>query len=385
MTNFKKGLRTFNLTGRLRLTNNTFNIDKQKDGSNYIYSNASLSLDCGNGNVFCNLVGGHFVTGDNMIYALGVKEEDGKIRTDYSKQVKVKYDDRFDDSILKTISSDSFVTFNIEKDADGKFISKRFLAKEDGVKYLQSVLTDGMVLNVSGDISFRVDNNNQTLFTLNIKRIYLNEKENPTLRSNFVLTVLADVNTYDSASSADENGLVNLNCYVAEYMKEYRGVEKSVVPLPFDLSVDTRNENWKKVIQEFFRPQPKFVTETVIEGNIMSFGNLQAAALEDQSDDVRQLVELGILSEEEIAKVGTNNNSLVQKMVFARPHVIMQDGKVSIMCDKEKYNASDLEFGSKTEIAKPKSETKKEKTQSEPQLETPKTETDDALFAELFG
>lgn len=368
MTVFKKGLRTFSLTGKLRLTNNTFNIDKQKDGSNYIYSNANLSLDCGNGNVFCSLVGGHFVSGDNFLYAVGTKEEDGKIKTDYTQQLKIKYEDRNNPDKLKNVSLDSFVIFNIEKDADGKFISKRFLSKEDGVKYLQSVLTDGMVLNVSGDISFRVDTDGKTLFTLNIKRIYLNEKENPVLHSNFTLAVLSSSDSYDTASSADDNGLIDLNCYVTEYMKEWHGVEKSVVPLPFVLSMDTHNENWKKIIHEYFRPQQKYLAETVIEGNIMSYGNLQTVTLEDQSDDIKQLVELGILSMDELARVGTNNNSLIQKMVFTRPYVSLQNGKVVLMCDKEKYSIDDLNF----ENENSKTETKTEKS-------------DDALFAELFG
>lgn len=382
MTSFKKGLRTFSLTGKLRITNNTFNIDKQKDGSNYVYSNANLSLDCGNGNVFCNLVGGHFLTGKNVIYALGVKEEDGRVRTDYSKQLQVDYNDRFNEAILKNISQDSFVIFNIEKDADGKFISKRFLSKEDGVKYLQSVLTDGMVLNVSGDISFRVDNEGKTLFTLNIKRIYLNEKENPVLHSNFTLAILSDINSYDTASKIDENGLINLDCYVTEYMKEYKGLEKAIVPLPFSLSMDTHNDNWKKIINEYFRPQSKYVAETVIEGNIMSFGNLQSVSLEDQSDDIKQLVELGILSVDELARVGTNNNSLVQKMVFARPYVSVQDGKITIMCDKEKYSADDLEFilNSESKNTKETSTVAKSNPTS-----TVVDKADDELFAELFG
>lgn len=368
MTVFKKGLRTFNLTGRLRLTNNSFNIDKRKDGSNYIYSNANLSLDCGNGNVFCSLVGGHFATGDNVIYALGTKVENGKVRTDYTNQLRIKYEDRNNLDKIKDVSLDSFVVFNIERDADGKLISKKFLSKEDGVKYLQSVLSDGMVLNISGDISFRVDTDGKTLFTLNIKRIYLNTKENPVLHSNFILSVLSSIDSYDTGSVADENGMIDLHCYVTEYMKEYRGVEKSIVPLPFVIYMDTHNDNWKKIIHEYFRPQSKFLAETVIEGNIVSQGNLQTVTLEDQSDDIKQLVELGVLSVDELAKVGANNNSLVQKMVFTRPYVSLQDGKVVITCDKEKYSVDDLIL--EKEISKP---------------ETEKETSNDELFAELFG
>ena len=371
----KKGIRNFNVTGKLRLNSNTFNIDKQKDGSNYVYSNANLSLDCGNGNVFCNLVGGHFKTGDNVIYALGTKIEDGKVKTDYKKSLRIPFDKRFDEDTLKTVANDSFTFVSIEKDADGKLISKKFLAKEDAVKYLQSTLEDGMVLNVLGDISFRVGEDGKTLFALNIRRIYLNEKTNPTLHANFTMAVVTDKDCYDTAQSIDENGFVNIDCYVAEYMKSYKGVEKSVVPLPFSFAMDTKaNTNWKSVITNFFRPQNKYLAETTIEGYIASIGNTQEVSMDDIPEDVKQLVELGLISKDELATIGTNNNSLVQKLVFTRPNVIIKDGTMMIMSNKEKYDETIFDFEKdipslKTPVSTPKTE---EKTSSE-------------LFAELFG
>lgn len=375
--NLKKGIRNFSVTGKLKLTNNTFNIDKQKEGSNYVYSNANLTLDYGQGNVFCNLVGGHFVDKDNIIYALGIKQEDGKIKTDYQKQIKVPFEKRFDDNILKDISLESFTVLNIEKDAEGKLISKKFLSKEDAVKYLQATLVDGMVLNISGDISFRLDEQGNTLFTLNIKRIYLNERENPVLHADFTMTVITDKDCYDSAEGVDENGMIEMNCFVPEYMKEYHGIEKAIVPLPFKFYLDTKiSDNWKKIISEYFRPSNKFLAETTIEGSIVSVGNTQAVDLNDVTEDIRQLVSLGLISTDELAKIATNNNSLVQMMVFNRPRVIIQDGKIMILNNKEKYSIEEY-----FDFLNPKTEIKKEI----PKKGTPKAQDNNDLFAELFG
>ena len=373
----KKGIRSFNVTGKLRLTNNTFNIDKQKEGSNYVYSNASLSLDCGSGNVFCNIVGGHFKTGENVIYALGTKIEDGKVKTDYKKSLRIPFEKRFDEDTLKTVANDSFTFVNIEKDSDGNLISKKFLAKEDAIKYLQGTLEDGMVLNVLGDISFRVADDGRTLFTLNIKRVYLNEKPNPTFHANFTMAVVTDKDCYDSAQSIDENGYVNVDCYVAEYMKSYRGLEKAVVPLPFSFAMDTKaNTNWKSVITNFFRPQNNFLAETTIEGYIASVGNTQEVTMDDIPDDVKQLVELGLISKEELASIGTNNNSLVQKLVFTRPNVIIKDGGMVIMSNKEKYDTTILEFENQN--------SKKATAETKPVAKS-EEKTSNELFAELFG
>lgn len=374
--NFKKGIKSFSLTGKLRLTDNTFTIDKQKEGSNYVYSSANLSLDCGHGNVFCNLIGGHFTSGKNVLYAFGTEEVNGKKRTEFTKQIIVPYEDRFNEDILKDISQDSMTIIAVENDTNNKPISKSFLSKEDAVKYLQATLTDGMVLNVLGEIVFRVDNNGETLFNFNIKRIYLNTHENPILKANFVMSVITEKDGFDSAQEIDENGFVEMDCFVAEYMKEYKGNQKSVVPLPFRFYIDTKaNENWKKIISEFFRPSEKYLAETTIEGSVVSVGNTQTVDLEDVPDDIKKLVELGIISENELANVGANNNSLVQMLVFNRPRIAIQDGKMSVMCNKEKYSHNELdEINSKSET-----------TNAKPEEKTEEPKIDEDLIKELFG
>ena len=373
---FKKGIKSFSLTGRLRLTDNTFTIDKQKEGSNYVYSSANLSLDCGHGNVFCNLIGGHFVSGKNVLYAVGTEEVNGRKRTEYSKQIVVPYEDRFNEDILKDISPESLTIIAVENDTNNKLISKSFLSKEDAVKYLQATLTDGMVLNVLGEIVFRVDNNGETLFNFNIKRIYLNTHENPILKANFTMSVITEKDGYDSTRPIDENGFVEMDCFVAEYMKEYKGNTKSVVPLPFRFYIDTKaNENWKKIIGEFFRPADKYLAETTIEGSIMSVGNTQTVGIEDVPDDIKKLVELGIISKDELASVGANNNSLVQMLVFNRPRIAIQDGKMSVMCNKEKYSHNELE-----EV-----NSKSENTDAKPEKKIEEPKIDDDLIKELFG
>ena len=374
---FKKGIKSFSVTGRLKLTDNTFTIDKQKEGSNYVYSSANLSLDCGSGNVFCNLIGGHFLSGNNVIYALGVQEDkDGHKRTAWSKQVVVPYEDRFNEDILKTVSNESMTIIAIENDTNNKLINKSFLSKEDAVKYLQATLTDGMVLNVLGEIVFRVDDNGHTLFNFNIKRIYLNTHENPILKANFTMSVITEKDGFDSAQEIDENGFVGMDCFVAEYMKNYKGQQKVIAPLPFKFYIDTKlNENWKKIINEFFRPSEKYLAETTIEGNIVSVGNTQQVTMEDIPDDIKKLVELGIISKDELSNVGANNNSLVQMLVFGRPRIVVSDGKMSVACDKEKYSYNELtELNSKSE---------KPNTVLEKEIEEPKI--DDDLIKELFG
>jgi hypothetical protein len=63
-------------------------------------------------------------------------------------------------------------------------------------------------------------------------------------------------------------------------------------------------------------------------------------------------------------------------MVFNRPRVVIQDGKMSILNNKEKYEESEFDFSNM------KTETPKEKVKTEPKTAV---KTDEALFAELFG
>lgn len=343
MTELKKGMRNFSLTGKLRMNNNSFVFDRQKEGSDYVYSSANLMFNCGEGNVFANLIGGHFNSGNNIIYALGTTEDNGKSRTDYSKQLKIPYEKRFDEKILANVSTVSMLVCKVEKDADGKLIEKHFLAKEDAIIYLSTALKNGSVYNVSGDISFRIGTDDKVLATFNIKRIYLLDVEEPKLKATFSLTVLADKDVYDRTTVPDEGGYISLSCYVTEYMKEYKGLHKAIVPLPFTVYMDTKaNTNWQKVLTEFVVPHSDNVNEITLDGNIVSIGNVQTIALDEQSKDIQELVKMGLISEDELAKRATNNNSAVSKLVFTTPHIEIKDGVMNVLYDKEKFKASDI-------------------------------------------
>ena len=147
----KKGKATFNLIGRAKVTDKTFNLDNSYD-SGWTDNQMYLGVDCGNGNiVYAEMRSGFFPDKDNVIraYDKNEKDESGK-----SKSVEIAWEDRFDESLLDSIADSSFLTVGVEKDVKGKTVYKKFLTAYDAVEYLNEHLEDGVVVNVKDNIGY---------------------------------------------------------------------------------------------------------------------------------------------------------------------------------------------------------------------------------------
>lgn len=116
----KKGKATFNLVGKAKVNDYTFDIDHKYD-SGWTSNIMNIGVDCGDGNVvYAEMSGGYFpeeYKKDNKIYVHGVKQdENDKTVDDWDNTFTIDWDDRNDPSILETIGKGCFVTVGIEKD-----------------------------------------------------------------------------------------------------------------------------------------------------------------------------------------------------------------------------------------------------------------------------
>lgn len=107
----KKGKSTFNLIGRVKITDKTFNLDNTYD-SGWTDNSMYIGIDCGKGNiVYAEMRSGFFPDKDNIIRAYDKTEKD---ETGKSKSVEIAWEDRFDKSLLDNISDSSFLIVGVE-------------------------------------------------------------------------------------------------------------------------------------------------------------------------------------------------------------------------------------------------------------------------------
>lgn len=347
----KKGKATFNLIGRAKVTDKTFNLDNSYD-SGWTDNQMYLGVDCGNGNiVYAEMRSGFFPDKDNIIraYDKNEKDESGK-----SKSVEIAWEDRFDESLLDSIADSSFLTVGIEKDVKGKTVYKKFLTAYDAVEYLNEYLEDGVVVNVKGNIGYSEYEGNVSV-KKDITSIVLSKvEEEEDFKSTFSQTILVDSKSIGKKN--EEKGTMTLDAYVVDYVGspkidgEKVEIKKNIVfPRAFEVEINENPEITAKMLQRFFKPKKGKLTEITVIGNLVEGAAIVNITEDDIPDDIKELIAMGLYSEEEAEKkCAVGNNNREKRMIIVKPDITYvgqgDKRKPTVAFEENKYEDSDLYF-----------------------------------------
>lgn len=320
----KKGQGKFQLVGEAKINDFTFKIDEESKHSDWIYNTLNLGVDCGNGNtVYSEMMGGYGSERNNLVYAHGIKEDK---TDDYENRFQIDWDDRFDEDILKTIGKQCFITIGIEKDKKGKLFIKNFLSPYDAIAYVQEHLTDGTVITVKGDLKYTTYKDNVQMKKV-ITSIFLSKADDPSKYSaTFSQTVLLNK---ESVGKLDkEKAIYPITTTIIDYTKEWKDKEvKTNIPFikMMEVVVDKdKPENTKKLIDKYLKVKKSGYTEIILEGNIVEGQILVNITEADISDEIKELIEMGAYTMEEVtAKMTVGNNQREKRMIIKKPQFRM--------------------------------------------------------------
>lgn len=321
----------FTLIGEAQVNDYTYKIDARSERSSWIYNSINLGIFCGesSGTVYCELMGGYSDERENVIYAHG-KDENG--RDDFSQQVIVDWDDRFNDEVLDSIGDMSFITVGLEKTATGKTYYKKFLSAYDAIAYAKEHLESGMVVNVKGRLQYSIYNDNVQV-RKTIQSIVLSSVDDPANYSaRFTQSILIDKDSSSLKNIDKDKGVMYVDARVLDYVKEMNGVEiKGQYPFPktFEFPMDfTKPDVCKKVMDKVFKVK-KNVTQITFDGTFVEGGATVNATMDDVPDDIKELIDLGIYSEEEALAKCSASGSRERRMVLQKPHIkLVGDDKI---------------------------------------------------------
>lgn len=385
----KKGKATFNLIGRVKVTDKTFNLDNSYD-SGWTDNSMYVGVDCGNGNtVYAEMRSGFFPDKDNVIRAYSKDEKDDAGK---SKSVEIAWEDRLDESLYDSISDSSFLTVGVEKDVKDKTVYKKFLTAYDAVEYLNEHLEDGMIVNVKGTIGYSEYEGNVST-KKEITSIVLSKIDDEAdFKATFSQTILVDSKSIGKKN--DDKGTMELAAYVVDYVGKPKidgekiEVKKNVTyPKTFEVAINENPEITAKMLQRFFKPKKGKITEITVTGNLVEGGSTVNITEDDIPDDIKELIEMGLYSEEEAEKkIAVGNGNRERRMIIVKPDITYvgtgDDRKPTVAFEDGKYDEDDLYFYEQALLdagAEPSSDndtdSESEKTSSE----------DDDLLAMLEG
>ena len=347
----KKGKAAFNLIGRVKVTDKTFNLDNSYD-SGWTDNSMYVGVDCGNGNtVYVEMRSGFFPDKDNVIRAYSKDEKDDAGK---SKSVEIAWEDRLDESLYDSISDSSFLTVGVEKDVKDKTVYKKFLTAYDAVEYLNEHLEDGMIVNVKGTIGYSEYEGNVST-KKEITSIVLSKIDDEAdFKATFSQTILVDSKSIGKKN--DDKGTMELAAYVVDYVGKPKidgekiEVKKNVTyPKIFEVAINENPEITDKMLQRFFKPKKGKITEITVTGNLVEGGSTVNITEDDIPDDIKELIEMGLYSEEEAEKkIAVGNGNRERRMIIVKPDITYvgtgDDRKPTVAFEDGKYDEDDLYF-----------------------------------------
>lgn len=336
----------FTLIGKPVINDYTFKMNEKSEKSQWVYNALNLGVDCGekHGTVYAEMMGGYSEENENRIYAHG-KKDDGS--DDFEQQVIIPWEERFNPEVLEEIGDMSFITVGLVKTSEGKTYYEKFLSAYDAIAYVKEHMTNDMVVNVRGSLKYSEYNGNVQI-RKNITSIALSKAEDSSkYKATFTQSVLLDK---DSASLKDidkDKGVMFVNARVLDYVKEVNGVEvKGQYPYKkqFEFAMDFSNEaQCKKIYEKLFKVK-KGISQVTFEGDFVEGGAVVTTTLDDLPDEIRDLVEMGVYTEEEACAKCTANGNRERRMVLRKPYIklVGDEKKPVIQVFAERYNEDDL-------------------------------------------
>jgi glutaredoxin 2 len=313
----------FTLIGKPVINDYTFKLDEKSEKSNWVYNALNLGVDCGEkyGTVYAEMMGGYSEENENRIYAHG-KKDDGS--DNFDEQIVVAWEDRFNEGVLEDIGDMSFLTVGLVKTNSDKTFYNKFLSAYDAIAYIKKHLTSDMVISVRGNLKYSEYNGNVQV-RKNITSIALSKAEDSSMyKATFTQSVLLDKDSASLKEIDKDKGVMFVDARVLDYVKEVNGIEvKGQYPFKkkFEFAMDFSNEaQCKKIYEKLFKVK-KDVTQVTFEGDFVEGGAVVTTTIDDLPDEIRDLVEAGIYTEEEACAKCTANGNRERRMVLRKPAI----------------------------------------------------------------
>ena len=362
ITPIKKGTAQFNLIGKAKVSDFTFKIDvaSGKEGSDWIYNQMNLGVDCGDcGTIYADLMSGYGSERDNVVYVHGKKEKDNGQKTDdFDNNFTIDWDDRLDEDNFESIGDMCFITVGIEKDEKNNTVYKKFLSGYDAIQYISDNLDNETIINVKGNLKYQLYDDKVSV-KKEITSIALSKATEDKFKASFTQTILVES---DAIGKVDkETRTVPITGLVIDFMKEYqgnkiyrtvKGKKKEGTNLPlvkvFEIEVG-EDTNKTTLLLKQFKTKAKKVTELTVDG-IFTKGALNSVEVgeEDIPDDIKELIEMGVIDKDEIlGKLAfANGGKRPERMVITAPNVKIKevnDNKIPVIQkESNKYSEDDV-------------------------------------------
>lgn len=366
-----------NLYGNVQLVGMVKNVDSSafelskagKNNANWLQNVMNIRMDDTNGgSFFLNCRDGFDKTKPKNIYA---KDENGNSLT-------IAFGDRFNETILEQVKNPPITVYydKVEVDTHKEWKKKTFLTTFDLIQYLSQVIpdlcqkySDGYKIKVVGNVAYSKYGEDKINENIEIKRIFFltdNESEEEAKENQlgffFDQQMLITKDSIDF-SEWESEGIAKVNAFIykSEYAKKevmdnYVGVEAredgkggnypSGVEVEYVIRANDEKakETKKKVFGKFFNLDDNVVSCIKFSGRFVQGYLSKQITRDDLSDELLELIEFGIMTEEEVLKQAQGySKDRINERQITKPFIGKdENGNAGFVYDNKNYTMEDL-------------------------------------------
>lgn len=346
LTELKSGKSGVVLIGKAKIRDGAFGEETQKEGKTWRQVDSSFGVDTGEGNVVYGRIWGGYKTD---VRKTSYQDSETK------KYIQIKWEDRLKESIIEKANPYSLLEAKLEKDSEGKFITKKFLHEIDFSNYLAEHLQDGADVRVRAEAEYSEYNGNINR-RFSITGVYLNEpyeKDGEMVQTPPMAQLRQTYMIDDSALESGwerklaKDGTITARVFVPQYVSQMNVDGKRVeikrtiafpqgVTIKVDVEDEKALESKTKIVKKYFVVKKGTVREVECYVDINE-GYDESTGVE-LNDEMRELIEMGMLTEEDIKKQTTIRGNKVSEITFSKPVVkVNEEGSPYLVLEDNKY------------------------------------------------
>lgn len=281
--------------------------------------------------------------GTNMGYVKleGFKNDVIKTLDPNMKSIEVDWADRFDEDVIKNVSSIKKFTVNLGE-------RKEFITEWDMIEYLESALTgyeDDIV--VTGQFVLRPGTgkySDQVYREFQIQNVYMpSEKDTPHLTMN--LDLYYDKDSMDKSSLKDD-GKIFMHCYTPMYSKADNARKMFLIDTVFNIAVFDMSKPKHKAIYDYKMRYLETKSRNPVHMNwqiaVVNGAEEVEFTMDSLTEQQKEQVELGISKMEDFKPRGNIFGERVNELRLVKPILTGEFEECKAAADSE-YTAREFE------------------------------------------
>lgn len=356
MTELTRGTAKFRFVGHVKLNDDSMKAPEASKKSSWFMVNSGFTLTDNNGQMLTVTFQGGYDKKSNIIKCLG-KREAGQEKASW---IEIPRTDRNNEKLLEKVSDLAFSYAQVAPDPDNedKCVFKKFVDYIDFFEHVKKYIKNGDLVRVTGRVEYSEYTDRNGVERTGKRYIVERIVKNPVVKqgegdaveyvpekcsASLVQTCLFDdsVLASDVLDELEENGETTIRFYVPQYLGKIKVGDnyveyKKTVAIPQAMTIKLKEgediKKAKKKLKVLFEPkdEEKLVSRDVILKVREGYSEVKSDQPMEYTDEINDLLEAGLISEEELGAVATVRGTFTSQLIFNKVQLVKSDSGITL-------------------------------------------------------